>query len=108
MLAAIAALFDESGRNLIDLAFTMTTYTYGPLMALLILSLMGYRGRLYLASAIPTTLVFMIILNHPSLLSPLGIIMTGPVIAWPWLFPIGTLLTLMLGTRAWRRTEHAH
>jgi len=108
MLAAIAALFDESGRNLIDLAFTMTTYTYGPLMALLILSLMGYRGRLYLASAIPTTLLFMIILNHPNLLSPLGIIMTGPVIAWPWLFPIGTLLTLMLGTRAWRRTEHAH
>jgi len=85
----------DSRLNLIDLAFTMTTYTYGPLLGVMIMSMMGMRrGYLVLPAAL-MSIVLVVIVNHPGLILPLETV-SEPLFAWPWLFPMGTLCCLLL------------
>ncbi|MEO2176421.1 MAG: hypothetical protein ABGY96_20250 [bacterium] len=76
--------------NLIDLAFTMTTYTYGSLLGVMIMSILGMRRGYLIVPAVLASISLVIIVNHPTLLFLSGSD-PGPLLAWPWLFPVGTL-----------------
>ena len=95
VLCLMAYAMADSRLNLIDLAFTMTTYTYGPLLGVMIMSMMGMRrGYLVLPAAL-MSIVLVVIVNHPGLILPLETV-AEPLFAWPWLFPMGTLCCLLL------------
>ena len=53
-LAIIAMTYETSTLNLVDLAFTMTTYTYGPMIGLILLSIIGLNHANW---AIPAVIV---------------------------------------------------
>ncbi len=80
--------------NLIDLAFTMTTYTYGSLLGVMIMSIIGMRRGYLLVPAVVASISLVIIVNHPTLLFGSGLD-PGPLLAWPWLFPLGTISCVM-------------
>ncbi len=83
--------YQTSELNLVDLAFTMTTYTYGPMFGLILLSIIGLRKAASCFPAVGFSILLVIILNHPGFI---GLPYPSPLLAWPWLFPIATLCTL--------------
>lgn len=44
-------------------------------------------------------------INQPQLLQLDGVNPYEPLLAWPWLFPIGTLLTLIIATKGNHHNE---
>jgi len=91
VLAAMAVTYQTSELNLVDLAFTMTTYTYGPMFGLILLSIIGLRTSALCFPAVGFSILLVVGLNHPSFI---GLPYAAPLLAWPWLFPIATLCTL--------------
>ncbi len=108
----------SADKNLIDLAFGMVTYTYGPLLGVLLAAILP--GQKSLRGIILGTVVSILVVawlrpELPRLLESMGLATqwlsdTRPQIAFPWFYPINALLTLgcaylPLG-RTTRGTEH--
>jgi len=106
VLAVMAWQFSASKLDIVTLAFSMTTYTWGPMLGLFILSILSTRYRVAGAgNAVMTSIVVVFFINEPEILNPLlGTLFAGPLLAWPWLFPIGALLCVTLSLRG-RKTE---
>jgi SSS family transporter len=107
VLAFMAWQFSSSQLDLVTLAFSMTTYTWGPMLGLFLLSMVAHRHRV---AAIGRSVVFSILvvlfINKPELLNPLfGTVYEGPLLAWPWLFPIGTLCCFLGAFRGWQKNS---
>ena len=90
-LGVIAMTYENSSMNLVDLAFTMTTYTYGPMIGLILLSIIGLNHANCTIPAVLVSVVLVAVLNHPNWL---GFTIEGAVLAWPWLFPIAAITTV--------------
>ncbi len=106
VLAVMAWQFSASRLDLVTLAFTMTSYTYGPMLGIFLLSIIAPRYRIaHLGPSVAVSVIVVLLLNEPEILNTLlGTGFDGPLLAWPWLFPIGTLCC-MLGAFRGRRTE---
>ncbi len=100
-LAAIAWQFTKSAGDIITLAFSMTTYTLGPMLGLFLASLISHRIEVKgLAGAVAISMSLILLLNQPQLLNPIfAADFSAPLLAWPWLFPIGTLVCLLFCIR---------
>lgn len=101
VLAAIAWQFTKSGGDIITLAFSMTTYTLGPMLGLFLASLISHRITLNgFAMAVAMSMAIILLINQPQLMNPvLATNFSAPLLAWPWLFPIGALVCLLLCLR---------
>jgi len=92
-------------RNLIDLAFGILTYTYGPLLGILLAAIIPGRRNipgLFAGAALSITGVALIRPELPQLLDLIGITRAAealgtikPAIAFPWLFPLNAAITLL-------------
>ena len=91
VLAFMAWQFSASQLALVTLAFTMTSYTMGPMLGLFLLSIASRRYRVAgIARAVMLSVIVVLIINEPEIMNPLfGTVFSGPLLAWPWLFPIG-------------------
>lgn len=100
-LAAIAWQFTKSGGDIITLAFSMTTYTLGPMLGLFLASLISHRIAVNgFAVAVAISMAIILLINQPQLMNPmLATNFSAPLLAWPWLFPIGALVCLLLCLR---------
>jgi SSS family solute:Na+ symporter len=106
VLAVMAWQFSASELDLVTLAFSMTTYTWGPMLGLFLLSMVAPR---YQVTAIGRSVLFSIfvvlLINMPELMNPiLDTTYEGPLLAWPWLFPIGALCCFAAAFRGKRKT----
>ncbi len=101
VLAAMAWQFSASELDLVTLAFSMTTYTWGPMLGLFVLSILARRYRVaHVGWAVMASIVVVLLINEPEILNPVfGTLFAGPLLAWPWLFPIGTLVCVIAGFR---------
>jgi len=108
VLAGMAWLFSSSRLDLVTLAFSMTTYTWGPMLGLFALSILARKYRVTgIGRSVAGSVAVVLLINEPQLLNPLlGTTLSGPLLAWPWLFPIGTLICMSLALRG-KRTEAA-
>ena len=104
LLAVTAWQLSQSQGDLITLAFSMTTYTLGPMLGLFILSLLSPRLRVGgIAPAVCISVLAVLILNEPELFTAIiDHSYTSPLLAWPWLFPIGTLVCIAVAIRGRR------
>lgn len=93
VLAAMAWQFSASQLDLVTLAFSMTTYTWGPMLGLFLLSLVAPRYRVTaIGRSVTFSILLVLLINEPEIMNVLpGAGFDGPLLAWPWLFPIGTL-----------------
>ena len=92
----------SENKNLIDLAFGMVAYTYGPLLGVLLAAILP--GRKSLVGIIVGTVVSILIVlwvrpEFPRLLDSLGLATawldaSRPQIAFPWFYPINAIITL--------------
>jgi len=98
-LALMAWQFSASKVDLVTLAFSMTTYTWGPMLGLFLLSMAARRYRVRgVGKALVVSITVVLIINEPEILNPLvGTVYEGPLLAWPWLFPIGALSCFAAG-----------
>ena len=101
VLAAIAWQFTKSGGDIITLAFSMTTYTLGPMLGLFLASLISHRITVNgFTVAVAMSMAIILLINQPQLMNPvLATNFSAPLLAWPWLFPIGALVCLLLCLR---------
>jgi solute:Na+ symporter, SSS family len=108
VLAITAWQFSASKLDLVTLAFSMTTYTWGPMLGLFLLSIAAPRYRIEnIASSVLFSIFVVLMINEPELMNPiLGTRYDAPLLAWPWLFPIGTLCCFIVAIRG-RREEAA-
>jgi len=106
----------SENKNLIDLAFGMVAYTYGPLLGVLLAAILPGRRSvpgLFLGVGIS---ILVVAWNRPELaqlLSAIGftdaaeaISKTRPEIAFPWFYPVNAVITFLgacLPFRAGRR-----
>jgi len=106
VLALMAWQFSASRLDLVTLAFSMTTYTWGPMLGLFVLSVLGERYRIAgLGRSVAASIAVVLLINEPQVLNPvLDTTYSAPLIAWPWLFPVGTLVTVGLALRGRRET----
>lgn len=93
VLAFMAWQFSASQLDLVTLAFSMTTYTWGPMLGLFLLSMVAPDHDVSgVGRAVLLSVVVVLLINEPEVLNPiLGTAFDSPLIAWPWLFPIGAL-----------------
>lgn len=93
---------ESENKNLIDLAFGMVAYTYGPLLGVLLAAILPGRKHLR-GIVIGTILSFLVVAwirpELPRLLEALGfgtdwLVESRPQIAFPWFYPVNALLTL--------------
>lgn len=105
VLAVMAWQFSASRLDLVTLAFSMTTYTWGPMLGLFILSMLGTRFRVAgIGRSVAASITVVLLINEPEIVNPVfGTVFAAPLLAWPWLFPIGTIITVGLSLR--RRAE---
>ncbi|MEM9209357.1 MAG: sodium/solute symporter, partial [Pseudomonadota bacterium] len=101
VLAAMAWQFSASELDLVTLAFSMTTYTWGPMLGLFVLSILARRFRVaHVGRAVMLSIAVVLLINEPEILNPVfGTLFAEPLLAWPWLFPIGTLVCVAAGFR---------
>ncbi len=106
VLAVMAWQFSASKLDLVTLAFSMTTYTWGPMLGLFLLSLAVTRYHVAaIGRSVSFSIIVVLIINEPEVLNFLpGADFDGPLLAWPWLFPIGTLCCFLAALRGRRRT----
>jgi len=107
VLAVMAWLFSTTDVDLVTLALSMTTYTYGPMLGVLLLSVAAARYRVRgVGWSVAGSVLVVLLLNEPWLLNPLlDTAYSEPALAWPWLFPIGTLSCFFGALRYRRRKE---
>ena len=109
---------DGDGKNLIDLAFGILTYTYGPLLGVLLAAIIPGRrsilglfigvaisilGVALIRPELPQFLGFIGIAGAEEILAPLR-----PQIAFPWLFPINAAITLGCAFLPIPQRNHPH
>jgi SSS family transporter len=101
ILALMAWQFSASKLDIVTLAFSMTTYTWGPMLGLFLLSMIVPRYRVAgIGSSVIFSIIVVLIINEPEILNkPFGTVYEGPLLAWPWLFPIGTLCCFVAAFR---------
>jgi SSS family transporter len=101
VLAFMAWQFSASKVNLVTLAFSMTTYTWGPMLGLFLLSMVTRRYRVAgIGRAVVFSIVIVLLINEPEVMNPLfGTVYSGPLLAWPWLFPIGASICFLAAFR---------
>ncbi len=101
ILGFMAWQFSASELDLVTLAFSMTTYTWGPMLGLFMLSIAARRYRVSgIGGAVVTSIGIVLLINEPELLGFLpGMDYSTPLLAWPWLFPIGALTCFALAFR---------
>ena len=101
VLGFTAWQFSRNSGDLITLAFSMTTYTLGPMLGLFALGILSTRFNVGgLAPAVALSMLGVLIINEPELFHwMLPTTANTPLLAWPWLFPIGTLLCVLLALR---------
>lgn len=101
VLAVMAWLFSASELDLVTLAFSMTTYTWGPMLGLFLLSMVVPRYRVAnIGGSVISSIMVVLLINQPEILNPLlGTEYDEPLLAWPWLFPIGSLCCFALAFR---------
>lgn len=106
VLATMAWLFSATELDLITLAFSMTTYTWGPMLGLFILSMIAVRYRVAnITASVAFSIIVVLIINIPEMMNPvLGTSFDDPLLAWPWLFPVGALVCTLAAFRG-RRPE---
>jgi SSS family transporter len=112
VVAAIGLDQMRGNINLVQLAFGMVAYTYGPLLGILFLALSPWRVRmtgiwLGLIVSILLTLwvrpdLYNILVNY-ELITPEQAVAWRPKIAFPWLYPVTCFLTFGLGLIGSRR-----
>lgn len=83
-LGLFAASLAGRGEGVVPLAFTMTAYTYGSMLGLLLLALFVPKDRIGLP----------ILGVVASIVGVIAVTMTG-WLAFPWLFPLGVALCLV-------------
>ena len=105
VLAVMAWIFSASKLDLITLAFSMTTYTWGPMLGLFLLSMVVPRYRVAnIAGSVLFSVVVVLVINEPHILNPVfGTAYDAPLLAWPWLFPTGTMCCFAVAFRGRRR-----
>jgi Na+/proline symporter len=93
--------FSASKLDIVTLAFSMTTYTWGPMLGLFILSVLVRRYRVAgTGKSVILSIFVVLLINEPQILNPLlGTTFNAPLLAWPWLFPIGTLCCVAVSLR---------
>ncbi|MDH3441031.1 MAG: hypothetical protein OEM63_09780, partial [Gammaproteobacteria bacterium] len=108
VLAVMAWQFSASKLDIVTLAFSMTTYTWGPMLGLFLLSMLAVKYRVGgVGWSVVASILVVLIINEPEILNPLfGTVFESPLLAWPWLFPIGSLICVTLSLRG-RKTELA-
>ena len=101
VLAVMAWQFSATELDLVTLAFSMTTYTWGPMLGLFLLSMVAKKHRVAgVGRAVILSIIVVLFINEPELLNPvLGTVYASPLLAWPWLFPLGTAVCF---AAAWR------
>ena len=101
VLGFTAWQFSRNSGDLITLAFSMTTYTLGPMLGLFALGILSTRFNVGgLAPAVALSMLGVLIINEPELFHwVLPTTANTPLLAWPWLFPIGTLFCVLLALR---------
>jgi Na+/proline symporter len=104
VLALMAWQFSASRLDLVTLAFSMTTYTWGPMLGLFLLSMAATRYRVAgVGRSVLASICIVLLINEPQIMNPVfGTVFTAPLIAWPWLFPIGALTCFSLSLRGRR------
>ena len=107
ILALMAWQFSASKLDIVTLAFSMTTYTWGPMLGLFLLSMIVPRYRVAgIGGSVIFSIIVVLIINEPEILNPIfGTAYGSPLLAWPWLFPIGTLCCFVAAFRG--RSEEA-
>ncbi len=85
--------FSASSLDLVTLAYSMNTYTLGPMPGLFGLSMINDRYRVTgIGTSVMASIAPVIVINEPWMLNPLfGTRWENPLLSWPWLFPIDTL-----------------
>jgi Na+/proline symporter len=108
VLAVMAWQFSASKLDLINLAFSMTTYTYGPMLGIFLLSIAAPKFRVErIGTSVLLSVFVVLLLNKPELMNPVfGTLFSGPPLAWPWLFPIGALVCFAAAFRGRRESLH--
>jgi SSS family transporter len=101
VLAVMAWQFSASKLDLVTLAFSMTTYTWGPMLGLFMLSVLAKRWRVAgIGKSVIASIIVVLFINEPELVNPIfGTAFATPLLAWPWLFPIGSLICVGLSLR---------
>lgn len=101
VLAAMAWQFSASKLDIVTLAFSMTTYTWGPMLGLFLLSMVSRRLRVAgIGWSVLLSVFIVLLINEPEILNPVfGTNFDSPVLAWPWLFPIGALCCFLTALR---------
>lgn len=104
VLALMAWQFSASRLDLVTLAFSMTTYTWGPMLGLFLLSMAATRYRVAgVGRSVLVSICIVLLINEPQLMNPVfGTVFAAPLLAWPWLFPIGALTCFGLAVRGRR------
>ncbi len=99
ILAGMAWQFSSTELDLVTLAFSMTTYTWGPMLGLFMLSIASKRYRVrHVGRAVALSVAVVLAINEPEMLNPVfGTLYEAPLLAWPWLFPIGALTCFLAG-----------
>jgi SSS family transporter len=108
VLAFMAWQFSASELDLVTLAFSVTTYTWGPTLGLFMLSIVAPAYRVAaVGRSVLLSIVLVLFINEPELLNPVfGTAFDGPLLAWPWLFPLAALCCFAAAFRG-RRSEGA-
>lgn len=106
VLAVMAWQFSASELDIVTLAFSMTTYTWGPMLGLFLLSMLAAKYQVGgVGWSVIVSILVVLIINEPEVMNPLfGTTYASPLLAWPWLFPIGALICVTLSLRG-RRPE---
>jgi SSS family solute:Na+ symporter len=106
VLGATAWQFSASELDIVTLAFSMTTYTLGPMLGLFLLSIAAYRYHVAgIGYGVALSIVVVLFINEPEVLNLIiGTSYDSPLLAWPWLFPIGTAVCFFSALRGRRAT----
>jgi len=101
VLAIMAWQFSASKLDIVTLAFSMTTYTWGPMLGLFLLSMLAKHYRVAgIGRSVVGSIIVVLLINEPEMFNPLfGTSFEGPVLAWPWLFPVGSMVCVGLSLR---------
>lgn len=107
VLSVTAWQFSASQLDIVTLAFSMTTYTWGPMLGLFLLSIATYRYHVAgIGFSVLLSIVVVFFINEVEILNPImGTSYDSPLLAWPWLFPIGTAICFLSSLRGRRATE---